>query len=102
MPKRVMSWNDALYLLRVALALGNGGGFGLRCFRVVVAGSGNGVNVTSGKRPEPGCPAKRGKRLKSPLLTLFSCVPPTQSWFFTAGGASSGRSATDETRFSGP
>ena len=58
--------------------------------------------MTHGKRPAPGRSAKNPLRLKRPLLRLFSCVPPIQSWFATSAGAPSGTRTIAETRFSGP
>src|SRR5262249_61096426 len=96
-----MSWKDALYLLRAMdPAMGCGFAFFLRCFFVVGGNaSGNGVNVTSGKSAEPGWPAKSGKRLKSPLLMLLSCVPPTQIW---PPSVPPGTIAIADTRLRGP
>ena len=80
-----MSWNDAFMMLR------------LKASRV-----GKGVNVNQGNIAAPGWLASVGSRLNMPLLKLFSCSPPTQSWPLTSAGASSGSRAIAETSLRTP
>jgi hypothetical protein len=40
--------------------------------------------------------------LKSPFEIVFSCVPPTHSWFATSAGAPAGMSATADSRLKTP
>jgi hypothetical protein len=79
----MMSWKDALKTSRVFPRLGNG------------------ANV-KGNIPAFGSVPSGMLRSKSPLLTLFCCTPPTQSWFATSAGAPGGTSAIADTRLSTP